>query len=197
MRPTCTLVPAAQLIRLRYQGATTYEQWAEALEAALADPARGGEVDLLLDRRGITEPPSTQTVQRAVEFFERHHTDIRRVASVVEDGAVYGMFRMLEALSERTAVQVRSFKNYEGATEWLGEAVASALAREAVPDAGAEYDLWSLERLREGQALLQQLHHSGKIPDGTTQEWWHREITRELARLNAALVRKRSADQGD
>lgn len=37
MKPTCTLIPSAHLIRLRYEGATTYEQWAEVLEAALAD----------------------------------------------------------------------------------------------------------------------------------------------------------------
>ena len=111
MKPTCTLLPSAHLIRLRYDGATTYEQWAEVLEAALADPAREAEVDLLLDRRGITQPPTTHTVQRAVNFFDRHHGDIGRVASIVEDGAVYGMFRMLEVLSERTAVQVRVFKS--------------------------------------------------------------------------------------
>jgi hypothetical protein len=140
MKPTCTLLPSAHLIRLRYEGATTYEQWAQALEVALANPARGRAVDLLLDRRGISDPPTTQTVQRAVDFFERRHADIRRVASVVEGGAVYGMFRMLEALSERTAVQVRAFKTVEAATEWLGEGAASALAREMLPGEGAEYD---------------------------------------------------------
>ena len=197
MKPTCTLLPGAHMIRLRYEGATTYEQWAEVLEAALADPAREQEVDLLLDRRGIIEPPTTRTVQRAVDFFDRHHSEIRRVASVVEDGAVYGMFRMLESLSESIAVPVRAFKTYEAATDWLGESVATALAGEIMADSGTSYDQWSIERLRDGQALLEQLHRAGNVPDGSTPEHWYLEVTRELARLKAVLARRRSAGEDE
>lgn len=126
MIPSYRLSTSGQIAELRYEGTTSFEEWAVAVEAALADPASRHGIDLLLDRRGIPEPPSTQTVYQAVDFFERHRGDLRRVASVVEGGAVYGMFRMLEALSERTTVEVRVFKSYEEATEWLGSGCAAA-----------------------------------------------------------------------
>ena len=128
MNPTYTLLPSHRLICLHYRGSTTFERWAATMESALADCGSDAGLDVLIDRRGITQVPSTTTIHRSVDFFDRHADRLRRVASVVDDDAVYGMCRMLEVFSERTRVQFRVFRQYGDARSWLGlppdEAVA-------------------------------------------------------------------------
>ena len=128
MNPTYSLDPAHHVIHLQYHGATTFESWAATLEAALADPACRDSFDVLVDRRGVDQVPTTETLHQAVDFFDRHSTRLRRVASVVESGAVYGMCRMLEVFSERTRVEFRVFRTYDEAKAWLANAPVHRVA---------------------------------------------------------------------
>lgn len=92
------------------------------MESALADPAFRPGFAVLLDRRGVSHTPTTETIKRAAEFFtlRRKLLEGCRMAAVVEAGSVYGMGRMLEAVSEGGPVTFRVFTAYEEASHWLG-----------------------------------------------------------------------------
>ncbi len=54
-----------------------------------------------------------------------------------------------------------------------------------------DYDSWTLERLFAGRALLQADLRAGTLVSGGGRWLWSRQLVRELARVNAAIVRRR------
>jgi hypothetical protein len=116
-----TVDAAAGLVSLRLEGAVTYEEFAAALAAVVADPAYRTGFSFLSDRRGAATP-SSDYARRVIELLRRHADEIGacRWATVVGSPAAYGMARMMEAISEELPVKIRAFTEVADAVAWLG-----------------------------------------------------------------------------
>jgi hypothetical protein len=104
---------------LTYEDPYTFDEWARAMQVLLDV---GRPLRVLVDRRQGS-PLRREFVERMVQFFQRHATDIQgwRVAVVISGEAGYGMARMLELTAEARNVSfaLRSFRSYEPAEAWL------------------------------------------------------------------------------
>jgi hypothetical protein len=59
-------------------------------------------------------------------------------------------------------------------------------------DDSPDYEAWPLERLFAGRTLLEADLRSGRPPISEHRGLWLRRVRAELARVNAAIVRRRA-----
>jgi hypothetical protein len=111
---------------LDYGGALpTLQETLAALGQAIADPAFRSEVCILIDGRGISEPPSTDRVKTMREKFgllQALPPGRRiRIAVVYERNAkaTFGMLRMAQMLGDGPTMRLQAFETIEDAQSWL------------------------------------------------------------------------------
>ncbi len=82
---------------------------------------------LVVDRRGLREPPSADTVRAVVDFLRRHAalTGACRMAIVTDEDAPRSAWRSAEMLADHyTAVELRVFDDIEAAEIWASRGAA-------------------------------------------------------------------------
>lgn len=111
----------ADLVRLQASGHVLTAEWVAVMDRALADPGYRTGMGFLMDRREITNLPTTAMIRDVLEFFAARASQMGscRYASVTGDLAAYGMSRMKAILAEATTVEVGAFSDIEAAERWL------------------------------------------------------------------------------
>ena len=113
---------SAGLVRLDYQKAPTFDEWAAVMRAVFQDPAYRPGFAFLSDHRGL-EPPTTEYVRSVAEFVTIHREKLTgsRWAVVVGSPAAYGMARMGQTLAEGFGGEAAIFTDADAADAWLRE----------------------------------------------------------------------------
>jgi hypothetical protein len=113
--------PQARLVRIAGEGDPQAPEWIGLFEQILASPGFQPGTDFLIDRRGMTSIPTSQTVEAMMDYHaSREQLGRCCIASVTTSSAVYGMTRMAEVFAEQTTtVTVRVFRDMESAYRWL------------------------------------------------------------------------------
>ena len=94
--------------------------WASTRACSRSDDYRPG-FSLVVDRRGLREAPSAETVRAVVEYFREHsaQTGACRMAVVTDDEAPRSAWRGAEMLAGHyTSVELRVFDDLEAAELW-------------------------------------------------------------------------------
>src|SRR4051812_35320263 len=76
---------------------------------------------LVVDRRGLKEPPTAETVRAVVDFLRQHAAETRacRMAIVTDEDAPRAAWRAAEMLAGHyTSVELRVFDDVEAAEFW-------------------------------------------------------------------------------
>jgi hypothetical protein len=115
------LDPEARLVRIAGEGDPQAPEWIALFDQILALPGFQPGTDFLIDRRGMTSIPTSQTVEAMMDYYVSRSEQLGhcRIVSVTTNSAVYGMTRMAEVFAERTTVTVRVFRDMESAYQWL------------------------------------------------------------------------------
>ena len=92
-----------------------------AVLAILSDPELPSDVGILVDRRALAAPPSTDRVHLLTAALARHAELLRnrRIAVVYLGQATYGMLRMAQMLLTDTPATLAFFATIEEAEAWL------------------------------------------------------------------------------
>jgi hypothetical protein len=116
---------AASLVFLIYgTRQPTFEEWRNAMDALLADPAFRTGMPIVSDRRLLHEAPATSVIQMmaAYEYEHRDRFGACRWAVVTdpEARAEFGMARMSQAMLEggRSRITLRPFTDLDQAIRW-------------------------------------------------------------------------------
>lgn len=86
------------------------------------DPRFEDDMNILLDRTAITEPPSRDYVETMVRFVDAHQSPgrVRKWAIVTSRDVLFGMGRMAEQLTQSSG-SIRAFRSRAEAEQWLRE----------------------------------------------------------------------------
>ena len=97
--------------------------WVEVMDRVLRDPDHEPGMGFLMDRRLVTNTPTTPMIRVATDFFLARAEQLGRCryASVVSELAAYGMARMKSLLAENLVVRVQAFTDLGAAERWLRE----------------------------------------------------------------------------
>ena len=111
------------IARLTGTGEVLPAEWVDVMDRILGDPDHEPGMGFLMDRRLVTNTPTTPMIRVATEFFLARAEQLGRCryASVVSDLAAYGMARMKSLLSENEVVTAQAFTDFAEAERWLGE----------------------------------------------------------------------------
>lgn len=104
------------LLWLESDGDASFDEWREAVEAALRHPDHRPGMGVLHDWRGLRAAPSAEELHPRASYAKR--LGPRRWAVVVEGQAGYGMGRMAEILTEPMPVELRVFQDIREAEAW-------------------------------------------------------------------------------
>jgi hypothetical protein len=120
---TYELDRAVGIARLTGTGEVLPAEWVDVMDRILGDPDHEPGMGFLMDRRLVTNTPTTPMIRVATEFFLARAEQLGhcRYASVVSDLAGYGMARMKSLLAENQAVTVQAFMDLAEAEQWLRE----------------------------------------------------------------------------
>ncbi len=96
-------------------------EWVDVMDRILRDPDHEPGMGFLMDRRLVTNTPTTSMIRMATDFFvaRREQLGRCRYASVVTEQAAYGMARMKSLLTENQLVTVEAFTDLAAAELWL------------------------------------------------------------------------------
>jgi len=117
---------ARRCVVVTYHHQPTFAEWAETMEFIFGDPKYEPGLGMLMDRRFLLAPATTEYIRRLVAFIEANHgrTAGARWALLVADIGSYGMARMAEQLGRGHSI--RSFRVWEGALAWLAAPEAAS-----------------------------------------------------------------------
>ena len=109
------------IARLTGTGEVLPAEWVDVMDHILRDPDHEPGMGFLMDRRLVTNTPTTPMIRVATEFFLARAAQLGRCryASVVSDLAAYGMARMKSLLAENQVVTVQAFTDLAEAERWL------------------------------------------------------------------------------
>ncbi|MEP6672742.1 MAG: hypothetical protein ABJF10_26495 [Chthoniobacter sp.] len=110
---------ARRCVVVTYYHQPTFAEWVDTMEFIFDDPKYQPGLGMLMDRRFLLAPATTEYIHRMVSFVEESHsrTGRARWALLVADIGSYGMARVAEQLGGRHLI--RSFRVWEGALAWL------------------------------------------------------------------------------
>jgi hypothetical protein len=111
---------AGRLVRLRYEGAPTFEEWAGVMLDVFQAPGYEPGFDFLADRRAVSAP-TKEYLQQVVAFAQAHESRLAgsRWAMVVATPAGFGMARMGQVLLGDLPTTMRIFTDMAAAEAWL------------------------------------------------------------------------------
>ncbi len=116
-----TIDETARIVRLTFEGAVTYPEFAETMAVLFADERYERGLSFLADRR-LAAVPTSEYAKQVVAFLERHAESFgpSRWGTVVDGPAAYGMIRIIETRTSRLPVEIRVFTNLTDTLDWLG-----------------------------------------------------------------------------
>lgn len=117
-----TIDGARGLIWVEMKGDLTPEDVRSYRASLQVDPAYSPSMPRLIDSRGLLVIPSTRRIQALADAIAGRGLGIRAQRAIVASSdAYFGMFRMLEMLTDaRTSERYRVFRSKEDALLWLG-----------------------------------------------------------------------------
>lgn len=104
------------LLWLESDGVASFEEWREAVEAALRHPDHRPGLGVVHDWRRLRVAPEAEQLHARASYAGR--LGARRWAVVVDGRAGYGMGRMAEILTEPKPVELRVFQDIGEAEAW-------------------------------------------------------------------------------
>ena len=118
-----TINPERSLVTITYEEPVTFERWRRTMEAVFAEPSYRPGFDFLGDRRGVRKAPSVSYVESIVEYVTAHGARLEgaRWANVVPSGdrAMFGMGYMVDVMTGRSPITVKTFDDHAQALTWL------------------------------------------------------------------------------
>jgi hypothetical protein len=111
---------AKRVVRLRYEGVVSYEEWSTAVLAVLSDPAYHKGFGFLGDRR--TAVPATMTYVRATaDFMKAHQSEMEgtRWAMIASEASSSVMMRIGQVFMNEAGVTIKVFTDIQAAEAWL------------------------------------------------------------------------------
>jgi hypothetical protein len=122
MAVTYRINPDERVVYLDIDAGPSFEEWRDAMQTLLSDPAFKTGFDFLSSRGPDAGPPSAEFTQKAAAFYRDYQSRFGRCrwASVVAgDATTYDTIRKLAIMSEGTDIQVMVFRDTEEARRWL------------------------------------------------------------------------------
>jgi hypothetical protein len=119
---TYRIDPDERIVYLDTTATPTFEEWHDAMQALLSDPAFETDFDFLSSRGPDAGPPTSEFTQKAAAFYRDNQARFGRCrwASVVAgDATTYDTIRKLALMSDGTNIQVMVFRDAEEARRWL------------------------------------------------------------------------------
>ena len=112
---------SASFIRSHWSGEYDPVQVQKLVVELIADPQIRPGLNFLSDWSNLESIPTTDSVKVGVNLLEMMIEKLGsfKYAIVTRDDVSYGMGRMLEGLATMSAVEVRAFRDVEGAESWL------------------------------------------------------------------------------
>jgi hypothetical protein len=114
------IFPEQKLLRAQLGETCDAESFQDYLARRDADPRFELEFRRLMDARRLLDLPTAEAMRGFVRYLETGNPMRVRIAFVASRDAAYGMFRMLEILSELKGYEHRAFRDLEEAEAWLG-----------------------------------------------------------------------------
>jgi hypothetical protein len=118
--PPLAMPVASGLRRLDLPGASSFREVRESIRTLSRDGSLAESQPVLIDLRLMRFlPTSPESEALADELSSQDVLGAHRVALVVQQGAQFGMARMVCTLAELRAGHVRAFTDDRSAVEWL------------------------------------------------------------------------------
>lgn len=114
------IFPEQKLLRAQIGETCDAESFQDYLARRDADPRFELEFRRLMDAQRLLDLPTPGAMRELVRYLETGNPMRVRIAFVAARDAAYGMFRMLEILSDLNGYEHRAFRNLEEAEAWLG-----------------------------------------------------------------------------
>ena len=112
---------SARFVRFVAEAIPSRSEWKESFDAAFGDPRFRRGFGVLYDRRGVAEIPNParlrQWMTRYARTFREYGTG--RIAVVVDERVVFGMFRVAGVYAESEGVELGVFWSEAEAVTWL------------------------------------------------------------------------------
>jgi hypothetical protein len=109
-------------------GELTLKEIAADMAKLVAQPSYRPEMPGLVDLRGVTKLLSAEDTAQLAQTIKSSPRVVNRArrALLVGSDLAYGMYRMLEAMTEDGTVEYRVFRDEGEARSWVEEAAAAA-----------------------------------------------------------------------
>lgn len=110
-----------RMVHIRVRQNLASEDVVKAYASIIGAPGYEPGFALVVNRRGLAEPPSADTVRAVIAFLRSHaaETGACRMAVVTDDHAPRSAWRAAEMLADHyTSVQLRVFDDQEAAEFW-------------------------------------------------------------------------------
>ena len=114
------IFPEQRLLRVHLGATCNAEAFQDYLARRNADPRFDLTFRRLMDARHLLDLPTAGAMRALVHYIETGNPLRVRIAFVASRDGPYGMFRMLEILSDLKGYEHRAFRSIEAAEAWLG-----------------------------------------------------------------------------
>ena len=114
--------PDERIVHLATDAAPSFEEWRDAMQSLLSDPAFETGFDFLSTRGPGVGPPSAEFTNMAAAFYRNNQARFghcRWAAVVAGDATTYDSIRKLALMSDGTDIHVMVFRDADEAHEWL------------------------------------------------------------------------------
>jgi hypothetical protein len=113
------IFPEQRLLRVQLGETCDAVAFQDYLARRDADPRFDLKFRRLMDTRRLLDLPTAGAMRGLVDYIETGNPLRVRIAFVASRDATYGMFRMLEILSDLKGYEHRAFRSFEEAEAWL------------------------------------------------------------------------------
>ena len=113
------IFPDLALVRVTLSGTCDLVAFQDYRRRLTADPRFDPAYRRLIDTRDLIGLPSPQVIRGLVEDMKPSNPQRVQVAFVAPNDGPFGMFRMLESLSDVKGYRHRAFRRLEDAEAWL------------------------------------------------------------------------------
>ena len=110
-----------RLIIAEVTGEISYSDIFQTITNSVHDPAFRKGFNVLSDHRGIVRVITTDQVEQTINLLKSYSDRLRNAkwAIVTRKPASYGMMRLLSVHAQSIPMEVKVFRNYDAASDWL------------------------------------------------------------------------------
>lgn len=114
------IFPEQRLLRVQLGETCDAAAFQDYLARRDADPRFDLTFRRLMDARRLIDLPTAEAMRGLVHYVETGNPRRVRIAFVASRDVTYGMFRMLDILSDLKGYEHRAFRRIDEAEAWLG-----------------------------------------------------------------------------